>query len=251
MRRTDRDEVVHKLLATRGEGAMHEVCEVSRVRDPGLPLQTDDGGVDFRGWRERARGHRESPDRRGVILNEHGERTVVFGAGLRPQALGDFLLEHDRDVEDVFARGDEVLQERRGDVVGQVADDVEWCAGELGEIGVECVAFDDFDVARHGGAQLRDEVAVDFDRDDAARGGSEFTGKGAGSGSDFDNGVTGGDAGKPNDALEDVAIGKEVLAVALLQKRPVRDSNPCYSLERAVSWTGLDERDRSNNSRSL
>ena len=29
----------------------------------------------------------------------------------------------------------------------------------------------------------------------------------------------------------------------LIVKRPVRDLNPCYSLERAVSWTGLDERD--------
>ena len=27
-------------------------------------------------------------------------------------------------------------------------------------------------------------------------------------------------------------------------KRPQRDSNPCYSLERAVSWAGLDDGDR-------
>ena len=76
----------------------------------------------------------------------------------------------------------------------------------------------------------------------------EFSRERAGTGSDLHHGVCRNNGRESDDTLQDVAVGEEVLAVALLQKRPVRDSNPCYSLERAVSWTGLDERDRSNNS---
>ena len=82
---------------------------------------------------------------------------------------------------------DELLQKRRGDVVGKIADEMKRVARESGEIHFERIAFDDLDVARHGGAQLWNEVAVDFNGDDAACSGGEFARQRAGARADFDN----------------------------------------------------------------
>ena len=91
-------------------------------------------------------------------------------------------------------------------------------ARQLDEIDFQRIAFDDFDVRGHGGAQPRNQVAIDFDGDDAACSGGKFARERAGAGADFDDRVFGADGGKPDDTLEDIAVGEEVLAVALLQK---------------------------------
>ncbi len=44
------------------------------------------------------------------------------------------------------------------------------------------------------------------------------------------------------DLTKEKALADESLQVLDKKKRPVRDLNPCYRRERAMSWTGLDER---------
>jgi hypothetical protein len=43
----------------------------------------------------------------------------------------------------------------------------------------------------------------------------------------------------------------ETTDVLFLIQRPQRDSNPCYSLERAVSWAWLDDGDRAEAGRGI
>ena len=62
-----------------------------------------------------------------VELREGGERAVVADAGGGGDAVGDFALHHEHGaVEEIGARGGvEVEQDVGGDVVGEIADDVE------------------------------------------------------------------------------------------------------------------------------
>ena len=95
--------------------------------ETGGEIEADDRRVDVRRRRE-GRGWKceETLDVR-VELREGGERTVVADARVRGDAVGDLALHHEHGAaEKTGARGDvEVKQDVGGDVVREIADDVE------------------------------------------------------------------------------------------------------------------------------
>src|SRR5690348_14573181 len=118
----------------------------------------------------------------GVVLARHREIAVVARAGIRSNALGDFELNDDVDGGDVVSPLEEVMEDRRGDVVGQIAVDAKFfvfgkasAPCEVEKIEREDVAFGDFYVGplrgMSGGlgAEILDEQRVGFYGDEAAR----------------------------------------------------------------------------------
>ena len=130
-------------------------------------------------------------------------------AGLRGEAVGDFALDHDDGAFDLRAEVEEVEEDVGSDVVGQVADyeklvgrrllvgvdsvRVDGVAAQSGEIGAENVLLEDLDGGQGSKlfAELRSEVAVEFDGDEAVGTGVEQPSDGSAAGSDFDNGAMG------------------------------------------------------------
>ena len=108
---------------------------------------------------------------------EHdGETAVGFAAGRRGDAVDDFLLQHHVQVVDVFVGGGDVKQQRRGDVVGQVADDAQPVAAharQRREVELERVGDVQLEGLRRAPAraQLRGQVAIDLDGVERARAG--------------------------------------------------------------------------------
>ena len=90
-------------------------------------VEAQDGGVDVGRRREGAGREREEVLDVRVDLREGGERAVVADAGRGGDAVGDLALHHEHGAaEEAGARGgEEVEQDVGGDVVGEVADDVE------------------------------------------------------------------------------------------------------------------------------
>lgn len=124
-------EIVGERLALlREAGAEKTVEAIGRDAELGEAwgeVEADDGGVDVGrrregGWRESEEGF----DAR-VELREGGERAVVADARVRGDAVGDFALDHEYGaMEDISAsEGVEVEKDVGGDVVGEIADDVE------------------------------------------------------------------------------------------------------------------------------
>ena len=118
----------------------------------------------------------------GVVLARHREIAVVARAGPGGDALGDFKLDNDVDGGNAVRPLEEVMEDRRGDVVGQVAVHAKFfvfgeasAPCEVEKIEREDVAFGDFDVgplrgmSGDLGAEILDEQRVGFYGDEAAR----------------------------------------------------------------------------------
>ena len=118
----------------------------------------------------------------GVVLARHREIAAVARAGIRSNALGDFELNDDVDGGDVVSPLEEVMEDRLGDVVGQIAVDAKFfvfgkasAPCDVEKIEREDVAFGDFDVwplrGMNGdlGAEIFGKQSIRFDSDEAAR----------------------------------------------------------------------------------
>ena len=104
-------QIVDQFLAARGKCVVDEVGEWPGVGDAGLPVEADDRGVDFRRRRERAGRNGETLRRasRSTGSEPKADRSrAVPGFARKP--LGDFLLEHDRDIENAGAVVDESFE---------------------------------------------------------------------------------------------------------------------------------------------
>ena len=115
-------------------------------------------------------------------------------------------------------------QDRRAEVVGQVADQADLpavadqFAGQLAEVHAEHVAFDQPQraVFARGGLQRRVQVAVEFDRGECAVLPQQREGQRALAGADLDDGVAGLRVRRLHDLVDDPAVVEEVLAEVFL-----------------------------------
>ena len=214
------EQIVRELFPSRRKRLLDEVRELMRLRHVGFPVQADQGRVHFGTGLERAWRHGEAITDRCVVLDQNGERPVVAGAGFCDQPFRNFLLNHYCRVDDAAAVFDESLEQWRCHVVGKVSDQVE---PSIRKVHQQCIAFDNFDIGGHPGAQARNQVFVDFDGDHAMCSRCQLCGERSGSGTDFDNRVVGPDVCELNNPREDRTIRQKMLAEAFLQenRRPM------------------------------
>ena len=118
-------EGVAQELAPLREGDGDELAQQRRI-DVGRRRQRrhpQHRRVDSRRRLERLRRHVEQGSIVVAPLQHHREPAVVLAARARGHPVDHFLLQHEMLVGDVVARLEQVEQDRRRDVVGQVADD--------------------------------------------------------------------------------------------------------------------------------
>ena len=138
-----------------------------------------------------------------------------FVPGCAKNLLGDLPLHHHAPEPDVRQPVEALDDERRGDVVREVRDELRRV---LRKLDPERVAEDDVDVLAEA-AQRGLERAVDLDRVDPADSLGEEAREHALPGTDLEHDVVGLELRQPADHLEDVRVAEEVLAVLLLRPR--------------------------------
>ena len=188
----------------------------------------DEGGSDSRRRIEGAARDFEDEFGAGVELREDREIAVVARAWLSGEAEGDFGLDDDVNFVDEIGEGEEVVEDGRGDVVGEIAVNADAASGgECGEIGFENVAGNDVQI---GGffrevAEAGYELGVELDGVNGGTSGEQMLGHFAVAGADFDpavfviagegNGGMRGDADGAGDLFAPVEVFEEMLAEAL------------------------------------
>jgi hypothetical protein len=161
--------------------------------------------------------------------------TVVMSARWSDDPIGHLLLDHHDRVGDRFARVDDLEQERRSDVIRQVAADGDPFAAPLrGHLEIVAKRIDllDLDVIHAGelGAQHLDHVGIELECDDLPRGDSlgDPRGQRAEPGADLDDPILVGADGRIDDRAECLLGDEEVLAKRLLRVEPVpREDHAC------------------------
>ena len=113
----------------------------------GFRHHADDRAVHLRAGFEDGAAYLEKIFHVTECLHLHGEDAVLFCAGHGGDALGDFVLHHQRGRCDQMTVVQKSEQDRAGDGVGDVAENVEFTlSGERFERYLEEVAFDEFDL---------------------------------------------------------------------------------------------------------
>ena len=113
---------------------------------------------------------------------------------------------------------EKTVQDRRSDVIRQVAEDIAFvgsvAAADLLEIGRENIALQDLDsrVALHSCFELNGQGGVEFDCHHAARALGQKPGHRAPPWTDFDHQVIGADRDRLGDAPAVARVGEEMLA---------------------------------------
>jgi len=143
-------------------------------------------------------------------------------------AESDFGLNDNVYFVDEIREGEEVMKDRRSDVVGKIAVDADAASGSNGgEVRLQNVAWYDIEIGKffREVAKAGDERRVDFDGVHRRAGGEEVLGHFAVTGADFDpavlivlqerNGGMARNADGTRDLFAPVEIGEEVLAEAL------------------------------------
>src|SRR5690606_19831169 len=135
-----------------------------------------------------------------------------------------FALQHEQHVADAPALFEQVEDQRRGNVVGQVADDAHLAgrAVDGGEVELEDVGLVQHEAAVAGEAHAQGgrEIAVQFDGGEAGVGAQQRPGEGALAGADFHQAFAAARRDGADDAVDDAVVVQEVLAETLA--RPVR-----------------------------
>ena len=154
-------------------------------------------------------------------LQHHRQSPVVLVAGHGRHAVDDFLLQHEVLVLDEVARVEQVEQDRRRDVVGQVADDPEPAARcgvrKRSEVDLEHVGLDHREPGRL--AQSRGEVAVQLDHGERACSLQQRRGERAAPRPDLDQRLPGTRIDRSDDPVDHRAVDEEVLSEALPRVR--------------------------------
>lgn len=139
-------------------------------------LDADDGGVDLGLWVKAASGDVEDFEDVAKHTKADGENGVIFAAvRFGGETFGDFFLEHEQGMGPKMPLFEEMEEDRRRDVVGQVAEDAEGSAfGEFAERKACSIRRDHLNVLICGDKFLFeqcDEIAVPFERKDRGLGG--------------------------------------------------------------------------------
>ena len=223
-------EVVGEGLSFLGEADAEKSGEAwgvdLQLREARGELETEDGGVDV-GWRGKGGwGEGEEVLDLGVHPGGGGEHAVVADAGEGGDAIGDLALHHE---DGAFERGgegggEEFEQDVGGDVVGEVADDVEAVRlglgafafefEQCGEVGFEDVGLVDADVGMIAEAEgeFGGEGGVELDSDETVGAGGEDLGEGAVAGADLDDGAGGEVAEGVDYGVAGAVVDEKVLA---------------------------------------
>ena len=159
------------LLVKTHSGEFQELWHVGDAEVGGgvAGREFDDGAFDFGRRAEGGGGDFEDALDVGLDLGGDAEVAVVAAAGSGADACRDFGLHQEDGLRDVLCR-EGAFEDRRGDVVRQVADDGARAPGA--EIDLEDVALDDREAAfgdRRGEflIQVGNQDGVKLDRDDA------------------------------------------------------------------------------------
>jgi hypothetical protein len=151
-------------------------------------------------------------------LQHHRQASVGLAAGGGGHALDDFLLQHEVHVGDRGGVLEAMKKDRRGNVVGQVADEADrFAMRERGKIHLEHVGVDDKELADAARlvAQRFDQVAVEFDRGQFPGAAQQGQGERAFAGSDLDDALSRLRRDRIDDAAQDAGVVQEMLAEAL------------------------------------
>jgi hypothetical protein len=201
-------EVVLERLAFLQEAAADELPQIGRDERARPRRDADDGGIHFRRRGERARRHREEIFDVPGELGDDAEITVIARAGFGREAFGHFLLHEEDGALEPRADGEHMFDDGRGDVVGQIATDGA-VFGWL-EVVAENIGFDDFDL-REGNGERRDQVAIEFEGNEALAAVHKVAGERAATGADFVKQRFTGGRGGFGDARQDGFVAQEVL----------------------------------------
>ena len=174
---------------------------------------------------------------RKMAAQHDAEPAVRFAARFGRHALHHFFLQHEIHVADAVAAFDQVKQQRRRDVVGQVADDAQGIA-ERTEVELQRVGFVNAHVVstREAMAQGARQVAVEFHAMQMPGFPRERFGDGARAGTDLDDRVAGLRIDRLHDGVDNAGVGEEVLPEALAGAMPVH--RVCESV--AAMWTAAN-----------
>lgn len=193
--------------------------------------QVEHDGIDLRFGPEDVRGEGCDFPNFCERLGNDGDGTVggrVRGSG---EALADLALDgYGKAGADGGLQAEQVDEEWRGDLVGQVGDEFELGRFARGaavefveEIGVEFVFAPEYVGRDEVEARVVMEeigeqglqAVIDFDGDDAGSAVEEDFGKGAGAGANFEDEVFGGEVGGVDEFAHEVEVDEEVLAEAM------------------------------------
>ena len=171
-------------------------------------------------------------------LNQHREPPVRLLARRCGKALGDLALEHQSKALIVADPLEPAEQQRRGDVVRQVRDDLAGCRREGCRIQPQRIAGNELQTPRIGGSQFAEgskTAWVALDRNDPARaGGEQRAAQAARAGADLDDGGVVEPSGSARDPSRQVEIEEEILSETLMGDNAV----PGDDLAQRRQWGG-------------
>jgi hypothetical protein len=226
-------QIIDQSLALLRETQFRKIQETRWIAEGELcafagQAKRNEGGGDFRRRMESVARNFKDEFRASVKLRDHGKVAVIAGARLSREAKRDFRLNDDVNFVDEVREGEQVMKNRRGDVVGKIAVDADAAAaGDGGEVRFEDIAGNDGEIREflRELAKAGDELRVDFDGVDGSADGEEVLGHFTVAGADFDPAMSivprerdGGmrrNANGARDLLAPMEIGEEVLAEAL------------------------------------
>ena len=173
------EQIIPQRFTLLVETPLHKFQEFRRVaysqrRSIAGQGQRDQRRMHFRRRTKRSRRNAQRNFRLGVELAQRRQISVVANTGMRGDALGDFQLNHDVDRGDLRGPLKKMVQDRRSNVVRQIAVDVKTFAAEFAEVGLQHVTVDNLNTGPgvrlifDPGANSGGQVAVGFDGDDAA-----------------------------------------------------------------------------------
>ncbi len=145
------------------------------------------------GGRKAPQGKAQGEVRARVKLRDDGKVAVLLAAGAGGEARGDFELNDDVDFVDLTGELEKMVEDRRSDVVGEIAVDAHAApGGEGGEVGLEDVAGNDGEIGMflREALQADNERGIEFDGDHRSATAKEMLGHFAVPGADFDPAVT-------------------------------------------------------------
>src|SRR6185503_4691559 len=158
----------------------------------------------------------------GRELDQYRDRAVGLGGGLREEAVGHLALHHHAPELEAPQAVKALDDQRCGDVVGQVRDELRRCRLERGEVKPQRVAEVEVDVlaAVERLAQARLERTVELDGVHVGDAVGEVGRQYAEARADLEHDVPWFELGQPADHAEQVLVDQEVLAELLLRGGP-------------------------------
>ncbi len=147
-------EIIDQSFALLRETQFHKIQEVRCAVERKVcafagQAECDEGGGDFRPRVESVARDFKDEFWARVELRDDGEIAVIARAGLGGQAEGHFGLNDDVDFVDEAGEAEQVMKDRRRNVVGKISvDEDAAAASDRGEVGFEDVAGDDGKISR-------------------------------------------------------------------------------------------------------